>query len=161
MISEEQNTSVLAGGTVHGFDPLTSSHAGPHALQEAHAAIFCIAPVVLTHDRLDCLGCLIRIVERDGADIVVKDVSLDDTMKKGTADESELAIDGSRCPTDIVPAARGVMRECGIGVLEECDGNCRRLANKKSRLGNFVPSQWLTQRYGKKYQTNMLVQPNF
>jgi hypothetical protein len=40
-----------------------------------------ISAVVLAHDLFDGFRSLVSVVEGDGADVVVKDVSLDDTME--------------------------------------------------------------------------------
>ena len=76
-----------------------------------------------THDRLDGLGSLIGVVERNGADVVVKNVGLDDTVKKSASDESEFTIDGCCGSTNIVPALARVVRKSWVGVLEEGDSN--------------------------------------
>ena len=48
---------------------------------------------MLSHDWLDRLGCLIGVVEGDRANVVVKNMGLDDAMKEGPADETKFAID--------------------------------------------------------------------
>ena len=63
------------------------------------------------------------MVEWDGADVVVEDVSLDDTVQEIAADETEFAVNGCSCTTGVVPAGRSVVREAGVGVLEEGDGH--------------------------------------
>lgn len=78
---------------------------------------------MLTHDWLDGFTGLVGMVEGDGADVVVKNVSLDDTVEKGTADETEFAVDGCGGTTDIVPALTRVVGKSWIGVLEVGDGN--------------------------------------
>lgn len=63
------------------------------------------------------------MVEGDRADIVVEHMSLDDTVKKGAADETKFPING-RCGTARVgPSCRGIVRKGGVGVLKEGDGN--------------------------------------
>lgn len=49
---------------------------------------------MLPHHGFDRLGGLVRVVEGDGADVVVEDVRLDDAVEELAADETELAIDG-------------------------------------------------------------------
>lgn len=78
---------------------------------------------MLTHDWLDGLGCLVGMVERNGADVVVKNVGLDDTVEKSAADEAKFTVDGCCGTTDVVPALTRVMRESWVGVLEVGDGN--------------------------------------
>lgn len=75
------------------------------------------------HDGLNGLGGLVGVVEGDGADVVVKDVGLDDAVEEVAADEAELAVDGGSAATDVVPLLSGVVGERGVGVLEEGDGD--------------------------------------
>jgi hypothetical protein len=75
------------------------------------------------HDWFDGLGSFIGVVEWDGADVVVKDVRLDDTVEESTANESKLTVDGSSGTTDVVPAGTGVVRKGWVSVLEIGDGN--------------------------------------
>ena len=63
------------------------------------------------------------MVEGDGADVVVEDMSLDDTVEEGTANKAELAVNGCGGATNVVPASGGVVGERGIGVLEVGDRN--------------------------------------
>jgi hypothetical protein len=78
---------------------------------------------VAAHDRLDRLGSFVCVVEWDGADVVVEDVGLDDTVQELAADETEFTVDGCGCTAGVVPAGRGVVREAGVSVLEEGNGN--------------------------------------
>lgn len=78
---------------------------------------------MLAHDWLDSLGCLISVVERNGADVVVKNVGLDDTVEKSSSDETKFTIDGCCGTTDVVPALTRVMGESTVGVLEVGNGN--------------------------------------
>lgn len=64
---------------------------------------------MLSHDGLDTLGGLVRVVEWNGADVVVKDMSLDDAMEKLSANEAELAIDGGGSASGICPRGGCVM----------------------------------------------------
>jgi hypothetical protein len=78
---------------------------------------------VLAHYGLDGLGGLVSVVERDGADVVVQDVRLDDAVEQLTPDEAELAVDGGGGAADEVPLIRRVVRQRGVGVLEEGDAD--------------------------------------
>ena len=78
---------------------------------------------MVAHDLLDSLGGLIGVVEGDERDKVVEHVGLDDSVHEVAADETELAIDGRGSATGIVPGLRVVVRERGIGVLKEGDGD--------------------------------------
>jgi hypothetical protein len=76
-----------------------------------------------THDWLDGLGSFIGVVEWDGADVVVEDVGLNNTVEESAANESEFTIDCSSGTTDVVPARTGVVWKCWVGVLKIGDGN--------------------------------------
>ena len=58
---------------------------------------------MFAHDLLDCLGCLVCVVERNGADVVMCNVGFDDTVEEITSDESEFTIDGGSSSTGEVP----------------------------------------------------------
>jgi len=62
-----------------------------------------------THHFLDSLGGFIGVVEWDGADVVVKNVRLDNTVEELATNEAEFTIDGCGCATDVVPGLRGVV----------------------------------------------------
>lgn len=78
---------------------------------------------MLTHDRLDGLGGLIGVVERNGADVMVKNVSLDNAVKESAADESKFTVDSCRGTTDVVPALTRVVGKSWVGVLEVGNSN--------------------------------------
>lgn len=78
---------------------------------------------MLAHDRLDSLGSLVGVVEGDAADVVVEDVSLDDTVEEVSANETHLTIDGSSSTADKVPLVVGVVGKGRVGVLEESNGD--------------------------------------
>lgn len=105
-----------------------------------------------SHDGLDSLCRLIRVVKGDRADIVVQNVSLDNTVEKPAADEAELAVDCRSGTFDEGPLVARVVGQRWVGVLEEGDSNCResRVSPKSffrtSLSGKHLPSQWLTQR---------------
>jgi len=88
---------------------------------------------VASHNRLDCLGRLVCVVEWNRADIVMEDVGLDDTVQELAADEAEFAIDCGCCTAGIVPASRAVVRKAGISVLEEGDGNYSIISIRKTQ----------------------------
>lgn len=93
-VSEEENTLALTLGTLRGLDPLAPSGAAVHSLEETNGAVLDIAAVVVAHDGLDGLSSLVSVVERNGRDVVVKDVGLDDTVEKVATNEAELAVNG-------------------------------------------------------------------
>lgn len=100
---------------------------------------------MLAHDWLDSLGGFIGVVEWDGANIVVKDVGLDNAVEKSAADEAELTVNGCSSSSDVVPALTGIVRKRAVGVLKKSDGNCEMLEfGFISRVKSYIPSQWLT-----------------
>ena len=64
------------------------------------------------------------MVERDGGDVVMKDVRFDDAVEEASADEAKLAIDGRSGPACEVPSLALVVWERRIGVLQVGDRNC-------------------------------------
>lgn len=56
-----------------------------------------------SHNWLDGLGCLVRVVEWDGADVVMKNVGLDNAVEELTTDETKLTVDGGSGAADVVP----------------------------------------------------------
>ena len=97
--------------------------ARPEALQEAHGTAAGIRSVMATHDRPDCLGSFVGMVEWDRGDVMVKDVGLDNTVHQSATDEPELAVNGGSGASGVAPRLSGVMRKRGIRVLEERDGH--------------------------------------
>lgn len=83
-----------------------------------------LSAVVLAHDLLDSLGGLIGMVEWDGADVVMSDVSLDDSMQQSTADESKFTVDCGCGTTGEVPGLVVVVRKSGVSVLQVSDSHC-------------------------------------
>ena len=122
-VSEEENTLALTLGTLRGLDPLAPSGAAVHSLEETNRAVLDIAAVVVAHDGLDGLSSLVSVVERNGRDVVVEDVGLDDTVEKVATNEAELAVNGGSGSTSEGPGVGIVVRKRGVGVLEEGDGN--------------------------------------
>jgi hypothetical protein len=66
------------------------------------------------------------MIEWNGADVVVSDVSLDNSVKKSTADESEFAVNCGCGTTGEVPGLVVVVRKSGVGVLQVSDGHYDR-----------------------------------
>lgn len=89
---------------------MAGTHACVHALQKAHTAILGITPVMVSHNGFDGLSSFIGVIEGDRADIVVKDVSLNNTMHEGPTDETEFSIDRRSGTTSVRPSGRGVVR---------------------------------------------------
>jgi len=137
-VSEEKNTLALTLSTLRGLDPLAPSGAVVHGLEESNGAVLDVAAVVLAHDGLDSLSGLVGMVEGDGRDVVVKDVGLDDTVEKVTANEAKLAVDGGSGSASEGPGVGVVVRERGVGVLEEGDGDEPVV---DPEVGNKVPDK--------------------
>jgi hypothetical protein len=87
-----------------------------------------------THNWLDGFGGLIRVVERDGADIVVKDVCFNDAVEQGAADETEFTINCCCGSTNIIPTSGGVVGKRWVSVLEVGDGNWELLVDVEIQL---------------------------
>lgn len=122
-VAEEENLGVLSLSAGVWLDPLAPARAGPNSTQEAERSIAGVGSVVLSHDWLDRLSRIVCVVERNGGDVVVQDVGLDDAVEKLTTDEAKFAID-SRCGASSEgPSVTGVVRERWVGMLEESDGN--------------------------------------
>lgn len=85
------------------LDPLASSSASPQTLEETYRATLNIGSIVLAHDWLDGLGRFIGIVEGDGGNVMMEDMSFDDTVEEGSADEAKLAVNCCSRPAGKVP----------------------------------------------------------
>lgn len=83
---------------------------------------------MLTHNLLDSITSLVGVVERDSANVVVKDVSLDNSVQKLTTNKAKFTIDCGSCTTGVGPLVSGVVGEGWVGVLKESDSNYKSLA---------------------------------
>lgn len=124
-VSEKHDALVLSLSANVWLNPLAPSGGLPHSLKEAPWSPLNIRSVVLSHNRLNSFRSLVSVVEGDGGDVVVKDVGLDDAVEDVAADEAEFAVDGGGCAADVSPRLAGVVREGGVGVLEEGNRDCR------------------------------------
>lgn len=113
----------LASGLSRGLNPLAHAGALVHGGEEAKETALGVGAVVLAHNRTDGVRSLVGVVKGNGRDVVVEDVRLDDAMKKVTADEATLAINGSSSTTDKVPLFGVIVGESRVGVLEKGDGD--------------------------------------
>lgn len=127
-VPEEQDTLAFADSSLRWLNPLAPTSAAPEGLEETERSSLDIGTVMLAHDLLDSFTGLVGVVEGDGANVVVKDVGLDDAVEELATDETEFTIDCCGCSTNVVPASSGVVRKSGISVLEEGDGNYTLLA---------------------------------
>lgn len=114
---------------------MAHASAGPQGTDEANGTVLDVGAVVLAHDGADGIGGLVGVVKGNRGHVVVQDVGLDDAVQQVTADEAHLTIDGGGSATDKVPLLGSVVRQRGVGVLQEGDGNCGR--DKRSVSGNF------------------------
>ena len=94
---------MLTDSTFIGLNPLAHPEGFPYALQKSHRTLTCVTPVVLSHDGLYGFGRFVRVIKWDGANIMVKDMGFDDTMKQLTADETKLAINCRSSATSVSP----------------------------------------------------------
>jgi hypothetical protein len=122
-VPEEQDALAFTSSALAGFDPIAPSRACVHRLEETEWATFGVAAVVSAHDGFDGLGGFVGVVERDGGDVVVEDVGLDDAVEELAADEAEFAVDGCGGAAGVRPGLGRVMWEGRIRVLEEGDGD--------------------------------------
>lgn len=76
---------------------------------------------MFSHDRLNRLGRLVGVVEGYSADIMMKNVRLDDAVEELATDETKFAVDGCGCAAGERPGLGRVMGKGRIRVLEECD----------------------------------------
>ena len=76
-----------------------------------------------THDWLDSLSSLTSVVEGNSADVVVKDVRLDDVVEEVRTNWPEVAVDGRSGTTGEGPGVGSVVGKRRVSVLKEGDGD--------------------------------------
>lgn len=76
-----------------------------------------------TQDWLDGFGSLVGVVERNGGNKVVKDMSFYNPVHKRPTNEAKLTINGCCSAASEVPGCFLVMRKGGIGMLKISDCN--------------------------------------
>jgi hypothetical protein len=96
---------------------------GPHGLQEPDRTILDISAVVAAHDWLDGFRSLVGVVEGDGTDVVMENVSFYNAVEETPADETEFAVNSRSSTTNIGPAFTSVVRKSWVSVLEIGDSN--------------------------------------
>lgn len=124
-VAVEENRLAFSLGSHSGFNPLACSGASPEGLEESGPARVRFRAVMQPHYLLDGLAGLVGVVKWDGADVVVKDVCLDNTVENVTANESEVAVNSGSCSAGEIPSFGVIVRKSGVGVLKVGDGNCR------------------------------------
>lgn len=123
VIPEEEDALSLSDSTIAGLYPLAHAGALVKSLDEADGSFSHVCLVVPTHDGLNGLGGLVRVVEGDGADVVVQHMSLDNAVHQVAANEAKLSVDGGGGAAHEVPFVRRVVWKRWVGMLEICDGN--------------------------------------
>lgn len=93
-VAVEEHALALALGALGGLHEVAHAGAGPEGLEEAGPSGLGLGAVVAAHHSLDGLAGLVRVVEGDGADVVVQNVGLDDAVEDVTADEAKVTVDG-------------------------------------------------------------------
>ena len=99
-------------------------HVGEKSLEETQRSSSGVGTVVLAHNDLDGVRCLVCVIEGNGADIVVQNVGFDNPVEELTTNETKFTIDGGRSATGVGPRRGRVVGKRGVGVLKESDGNC-------------------------------------
>ena len=125
-VAVEEHVFAQALSTFGRLDPLTSSSTRPQSLEKPPGTAFDVGAVVATQYRLDGFGSLVGVIERDGGDKMVKDVSLYNSVHKGPTDEAEIPVNGCSSAPSKVPGCVLVMREGRISMLKIGDCNCNR-----------------------------------
>jgi hypothetical protein len=116
-VTEKQDALAFAGSALAGLDPVAPPRTRPHALNEAQWAACGVAAVVLAHDLLDCFAGLVGVVKRNGGDIVVENMCLDNAVEEITTDETEFTIDCRGGTSGVCPGRGFVMRKGWVCVL--------------------------------------------
>jgi hypothetical protein len=127
-VAEEKNTLALPNSSLRWLNPLAPSCSRIQTLQKSNRATFNIGAVVAAHNWLDGLGGFISIIEWNSANIMVEDMSFNDTVEELSTNEAKLAIDSGGSTADVVPASGGVVGKRRVRVLEESNSNCITLA---------------------------------
>lgn len=108
-------------GTLYSLlDKLALALVLPECVHEAGLAV---SAVMLAHDLANGIGGLAGVVEWDGGDEVVENVSANDVVEEVGVDETEVTVDGGGSSASEVPGVVVVVWEGSVGVLEEGDGN--------------------------------------
>lgn len=110
-VAVEKDALAFALGLSAGLNPLAHTGTAPQGSEETGESVGGIVAVVLAHDLANGIGGLVGVVEGDGADVVVQDVSLSDTVHELATNEAHLAIDSGSGTTDVVPLLGTVVRK--------------------------------------------------
>lgn len=119
--------------TLVGFDPSARPCALPQTAQEAHRPVLGIRAVVSSHHGFDSLGGLVGIVEWDGADEMMQDVSFNDAVEEMTPNESKLTVDGCGGTTGKIPDFRIIVGQRWVCMLQECDSNYHTISKHRGQ----------------------------
>ena len=110
-------------GTLAFLDPLAPSRTRPQAFQKSKRTALGIGQVVCAHDPFDGLCSFLGVVEWDDRDVVVENVGLDDAVEQGTADETEVAVDGRCSAGGESPCFRSIVGNGWVCMLQVRDSN--------------------------------------
>jgi len=122
-IAEEQDTLAFAFGVCSWFDPLAPSCTLPYAVDETKSTAVDVRAVVAPHDRLDGLSGFVGVIEGNCADVVVKNVSLNDAVEKLTTDKAKFAVNGCSGSANIVPGGSIIVRKRRVCMLKVGDSD--------------------------------------
>ena len=79
-VPEEHHTLRLSFCALGWLYPVTHACTGPNALQKANRTISSIGAIMTSHDGFDRLRSLVSVVEGDGRNVVVENMSFDNPM---------------------------------------------------------------------------------
>ena len=122
-IPVEEHILAFAIATLGGFDPLTHSRTLPQTAKESPHPAFGITAVVVTHDGLDRFRRFVGMIKGNGANVVVEDMSLYDSVEEMWTNGPEVPVNGGSCTSREVPRFGFVVREGWVSVLEVGDGD--------------------------------------
>ena len=134
-VPEEQDALAITLSFLAGLNKLAPARARPDGPDEAEGTAASVGAVVLAHDGANGLASLVRVVEGNGADVMVEDVCLDNAVEEVAANPAHVAIDGRSGAANEVPLLSLVVGQGRIGVLQESDGNC---VNQRSVCAIFA-----------------------
>ena len=108
-VAEEQHTGILASRALYWLNPLAPSDVSPETVNKSNWTIHNVCTIVLAHDGFDSCGGFISVVEGDGADVMMKNVSFDDSVKELSANKPKFAIDSGSGASSVGPGGGSVV----------------------------------------------------
>jgi hypothetical protein len=116
-----ENTRLDIGSTL--FRNVNALAEGDH--QGVQKALLFFLVVVFPQHRLNCLGGLLGVVERNAAEKVMDDMVINNFVEEVATDETSCAVNCSQRSFGIGPSLCGVMWNGRVSVLKVCDSNCK------------------------------------